>query len=103
MRAKRAAGDTKINNVPFRLKSPKWNAGIPPFLRKERDKKQKSRPSCSGRAESNLGEIANASHGVETRFSEFLLHLARIRRESLLSRRPSDGARRQKCRNESSE
>src|SRR3989344_189338 len=103
MFARRAAGDTKNNNVPFRLNPPKWEPGIPPLPQKERGKKQEARPSCSGRAESNLGEIANASHGVETRFSEFLLHLARIRRESLLSRRPSDGARRQKCRNESSE
>jgi len=78
MCAKRVAGDTKINNVPFRLKSPKWNAGIPPFLRKEWDKKKSLVHLVVDEQKVTLSEIANASHGVETRFSEFLLHLARI-------------------------
>ncbi len=72
MRAKRAAGDTKINNVPFRLKSPKWNAGIPPFLRKEWDKKKSLVHLVVDEQKVTQSEIANASHGVETRFSEFL-------------------------------
>ena len=72
MRAKRAAGDTKINNVPFRLKSPKWNAGIPPFLRKEWDKKKSLVHLVVDEQKVTQSEIANASHGVETRFSECL-------------------------------
>jgi len=62
MRAKRAAGDTKINNVPFRLKSPKWNAGIPPFLRKEWDKNKSLVHLVVDEQKVTQSEIANASH-----------------------------------------